>query len=209
MTAEHILDAIGLLDDDLILEAEGYAAPKARSWRRWTALAASFAVVILLGYGAVRLGVIGGGSKGMSGAGMNGGTDRPSGSVFDEADGPLFEPAGGAEEPPQGNGVGSVQPGDWGLAGGNDAVQSPEGEGRPAIMVEGVLYWSTGVPLSGEVDEGAVRTVTSYTSALPEMDGQTNFSQDLSARYAWTVQGLAVQVEGEWILFSPEPPPEG
>ena len=62
MNTEHILDAIGLLDDDLIREAEEYSRPRVRhSYGTWLGLAASFAVVLALGYGAVNLG--GGGNK--------------------------------------------------------------------------------------------------------------------------------------------------
>ena len=52
MNTEHILDAIGLLDDDLIREAEEYSRPRVRhSYGTWLGLAASFAVVLTLGSG--------------------------------------------------------------------------------------------------------------------------------------------------------------
>ena len=70
-------------------------------------------------------------------------------------------------------------------------------------MVDGVLYWSTGRPFSGEVD--GAQNVTAYINTVPEMDGQTNFSQDLSARYAMTDQGLAVEMDGVWVLFETVP----
>ncbi|MCI9656875.1 MAG: hypothetical protein HFF45_12820, partial [Lawsonibacter sp.] len=66
-----------------------------------------------------------------------------------------------------------------------------------------VLYWSTGRPFSGEVD--GAQNVTAYINTVPEMDGQTNFSQDLSARYAMTDQGLAVEMDGVWVLFETAP----
>ena len=206
MTTEHILDAIGLLDDDLIQEAEGYMVPKRRlGVRSWAALAASFAVVILLGYGAVRPGMAGG-DKGMSGDGMNG-SAASSVQVGDMAGGEVLpeQSTGSGEDEVNGAGTSAPLP-EPGSSGGTGLM---EGEERPAIMVDGALYWSTGIPCFGEVAEESARTVTSYTSALPEMDGQTNFSQDLSARYAWTAQGLAVQWEEEWILFSPDPASEG
>ena len=57
MTAEYLLEAMGLIDDDLIQDAEVRPAPRpARSWRqRWGALAACLAVVIALGYGVAHL----------------------------------------------------------------------------------------------------------------------------------------------------------
>ena len=84
MTPERLLDAIGLLDDDLIQEAE--QAPASRKRRggqsgRWFALAASLALVLGLGYGAVRLGLV----SGMKGGGASlenasGGAMAPAGS---------------------------------------------------------------------------------------------------------------------------------
>ena len=43
MNSEHLLDAIGLLDDGLIHEAEEYRRPR-RDYSRWISLAASLAV---------------------------------------------------------------------------------------------------------------------------------------------------------------------
>lgn len=61
MNAEYLLDAIGRLDDDLVKEAENYRRPKVR-YGRLLGLAASFAVVLLLGYGATHFGMGGGAS---------------------------------------------------------------------------------------------------------------------------------------------------
>ena len=55
MNTEHLLDAIGLLDDDLVREAEEYRRPR-RDYSRWISLAAGFAVVLTLGYGVIRSG---------------------------------------------------------------------------------------------------------------------------------------------------------
>ena len=164
MNTEHILDAIGLLDDDLIREAEEYSRPRVRhSYGTWLGLAASFVVVLALGYGAVNLG---GGTEGENNA-------------CDSLQ-PTPEPSASAEFSQN----------------GGDVFQA-------AIMVDGVLYWSTGRPFSGEVD--GAQNVTAYINTVPEMDGQTNFSQDLSARYAMTDQGLAVEMDGVWVLFEAAP----
>lgn len=86
MNAEHLLDAIGRLDDGLVREAENYRRPKARhGWLLgW---AASFAVVVLLGYGATHIGGMGGGAApGLSGGG-NGGAPASGNSAPSASDG--------------------------------------------------------------------------------------------------------------------------
>ena len=64
MTAEYLLEAMGLIDDDLIQDAEvrPAARPAPARWRQWGALAACLAVVAALGYGVTHL-PMGGGSK--------------------------------------------------------------------------------------------------------------------------------------------------
>lgn len=201
MNAGDILDAIGLLDDSLIQEAEEYSRPRKHAgYRPWISLAACLAVVIALGYGAVRLTYLGGGN----GAGAAPGQ---TGCASNESQGGLAPPPGSGIDntPSEDQAPDSAEP-----ALPEEVDQSVNGGGhRPAIMVDGILYWSTGVPAAETVDEGDVRTVTSYINTVPEMDGQTNFSQDLSARYAMTSQGLAVWMDEEWILFEPAAPEEG
>ena len=197
MNTEHILDAIGLLDDDLIREAEEYSRPRASfDYRRWIGLAASLAVVLALGYGAVNLGgggdksctassaQLSGGAECLPGEAMSGGTDGEN-TVYDS-----LEPTPEPTEPTPG-------------AVSAEFSQNGGDVFRAAIMVDGVLYWSTDRPFSGEVD--GAQNVTAYINTVPEMDGQTNFSQDLSARYAMTDQGLAVEMDGVWVLFETAP----
>lgn len=201
MNAGDILDAIGLLDDSLIQEAEEYSRPRKQAgYRPWISLAACLAVVIALGYGAVRLTYLGGGNG-------SGAAPGQAGCASNESQ--------GGSAPPPGSGIDNTPSEDQAPDSAEPALpeevdQSVNGGGhRPAIMVDGILYWSTGVPAAETVDEGGVRTATSYINTVPEMDGQTNFSQDLSARYAMTSQGLAVWMDGEWILFEPAAPEEG
>ena len=78
MNAEHLLDAIGQLDDDLVREAERYRRPKAR-YGFWMGLAASFAVVIALGYVLTHFGMGGGASGGNGGAPASGNSMLPGG----------------------------------------------------------------------------------------------------------------------------------
>lgn len=89
MTSEYLLDAVGLIDDDLIQDAEALPRPKAIPWRRWGAWAACLALVLALGYGVAHL------SKNCSGA-------APSASCATGENGASADSAtGGVSEPPQ------------------------------------------------------------------------------------------------------------
>lgn len=56
MTREHLLEAIGLLDDELIKEAEEPVGKKKWNRESWIALAACLAIVLTIGYGVVQNG---------------------------------------------------------------------------------------------------------------------------------------------------------
>ena len=176
MYADFLLDAVGLIDDDLILDAE--TCPAARRAaplllvRRWAALAACLALVIALGYRASQLGTAGGSSGASNGASTSSG----GGTAGNETTG--GSPSSGTEE---------------------------SGDYPAAIMVDGVLYWSTDEILAGEVDPSIIRDTTSYTTdGMPEEDGQTNFARE-GTQYAVTADGVAVLVGHEWVLFEPAP----
>lgn len=191
MNAEYLLDAVGLLDDDLIREAEEYAVRKRRSnYGAWLGLAACLAVVVMLRYGVTHIGM--GGAAGAPAA--------SNGSIAPTAG----EPAASGESQNGGNLAGASSA----PVGGEPQTPAADGQGDycAAIMVDGTLYWSTDTPIPAEVDESVIRTVTSYTDTVPEEDGQTNFDRDLTTRYAMTGDGLLVQMDGEWVLFDPVPP---
>ncbi len=206
MNQEYLLDAIGLLDDDLIQEAETYTAQKRKpNYRTWMAWAACFVVVIALGYRVSHFGL---GSANSNNNNASGNSARPSNS-------PSASSSAGMTNEGQngGNGMPSIaepstsgDPSSSVGANPSGSPSDPEEDWCAAIMVDGVLYWSTETPILGEVDESVIRTVTSYTDGQPEEDGQTNFDRDLTTRYAMTRDGLVVQIEGEWILFDPVPP---
>lgn len=175
MNEEFLLQAVGHIDEDLIAQAEEYRPAKRPSLGRPLAgLAACLAVVFALYWGADNLGM--GGASNASGSAQ---TSQPSSS----AGGASQESENQYETSDSSNG----SPVDW----------------RAAIQVDGQLYWSTGQTLSDEVDESAILGLTTYTDGLPEEDGQANFARE-GARYARTDEGIAVEMDGEWVLFAPE-----
>lgn len=77
----------------------------------------------------------------------------------------------------------------------------------PTVMVEGVLYTSTGKQLPAEVDENAILGVIEsvvHGSEFPTEDGQANFPCE-GAEYArisdGTHEGIVVLINNEWTYF--------
>lgn len=72
----------------------------------------------------------------------------------------------------------------------------------PALKVHDTLYISTGDPIKGTISEEDIagRTKT-YTDELPKRNGQSNILSENGLPYAPWEDGLAVEVDGEWIFF--------
>lgn len=177
MNEEFLLQAIGHIDEELIAEAEEYRPAERPSLRRPLAgLAACAAVVLALYWGADNLRM--GSANSASGSAANSAqTTDPSSSV------------GGGETQENETWYESTDnSGDW----------------CPAIMVDGQLYWSSGEILS-PVDESAILGTTTYTDDLPDQDGQANFNRE-GTLYARTAEGIAVEIDGQWVLFTPNEP---
>lgn len=74
-----------------------------------------------------------------------------------------------------------------------------------AIMVNDVPYYMKTEPMPAEVDESAIIGYTSsYTSAMPESNGEVNFNRELEAPYAKVEGGIAVLHNNEWYLCVPK-----
>ena len=84
------------------------------------------------------------------------------------------------------------------------ACSGVESDYPTMLMVDGTVYYGTVIRYEGTIDETAVKTVTSYTDAVPKKDGQCNFDRSLQTKYVMTEQGLAVLQGGEWRLFRAE-----
>ena len=209
MNAEYLLDAVGLLDDGLIQEAETYTLPVRRSHSGgWLTLAASLVVVIALGYvlngglrgpasgGSAAPSASGGGAQSVEAAGsqgFSGGVNSGSNPAVPEGPGSF----------PQDN----VEPGTPGEPSGG----SESGEWLDAIRADGVVYRATNKYIHLEPEEDDIRYTTSFVnSAEPEEDGQANFLPVGSA-YVILDNGTAAvyhEDDGTWCVFDSVPPRE-
>ena len=203
MNAEYLLDAIGLLDDDLIQEAEEYSRPRKRmNYRAWISLAACLAVVITIGYGITHMEMGGGANSGGGAA-----NQTAAGSA------PASEPpsAGSMYGDVESNGHGQGGPSDNGL----NSTVTPESPSASvnwprAIRVDGTVYWATEEYIQLEPEEKEVRYTTSFAdSSEPGEDGQASF-EPVGSPYVVLEDGtVAVLHDGEagsWQVYDPVPP---
>lgn len=191
MNSEHLLDAIGLLDDGLIHEAEEYRRPR-RDHGRWISLAASLAVVLTLGYGLTHLGIGSGG-----GASAPGGTTGAAGEGVPAASTPA-EPPLSTEDMDQSCGAPDL------------AEPDASGDWCFALRVDGVLYQATDKYIHLEPEESDIRCTTSFLNgAEPEEDGQANFLP-VGCPYVLLDDGTAAVLHNEetnsWRIYDSVPP---
>ena len=105
MTAEYLLRAIGLLDDELIEDALRPAAQRPAlltRLRRWSSLAACLALLLTAGYIVTHLGMGGGSSGSSSAAAGEPSPDTGDGTANGSSGGTASSPSGGtapAQEP--------------------------------------------------------------------------------------------------------------
>ena len=192
MNAEYLLDAVGFVDDDLLREAEEYHRPR-RDYRPWIGLAASFVVVLTLGYALTQLGMGGGAAPGNQASG--GAASAPAGS-YGGAEGPPLEeyrPPASAEGP-DGSDMqdGGSTPAD---------PCAPVEAGTLAVLIDGGPYRSTGKIIQLSPDEGEVQYGLSW---YDEESGEDRFEprrwlmlEDGTVAVSWDTQ------EHGWLVFAP------
>lgn len=86
---------------------------------------------------------------------------------------------------------------------GSKEEVSAAGDYPAMLMVDGVLYKTTGEPVPVELDESVTETVSSYTDTEPTEDGQQNFDRSCTVIYGMTSDGLMVMTDHEWVRFVP------
>lgn len=70
-----------------------------------------------------------------------------------------------------------------------------------AIMVDDIVYYSTGQEMPVEFDESSIRKIISYTEGVPTQNGQANFDPELGNQYAKYGEDIAVLLNHEWVHF--------
>lgn len=211
MNAEYLLDAVGLLDDGLIREAEEYQPPR-RDYRPWIGLAASFAIVLTLGYALTHLGMGGGaapenqasGGAANAPAGSYGGDGAPPPASTEGPDGSSMQGGGDWPEPGSPDAAAPQEPG----ANGGSSVT---GDWLPAIRVDGVVYyWDTKECIHLEPEEDDICYTTSFINSWePEEDGQANFLP-IGLPYVVLDNGTVAVLHNEetntWEVYNSVPP---
>ena len=83
-----------------------------------------------------------------------------------------------------------------------DTAETPNAQ-PPSIMMDNILYYSTGNEISIDIDEadylGRITSVVKITQ-LPTENGQANIPFE-DAPYAKYEEGLVVLMDEKWILF--------
>lgn len=165
MNTEHLLDAIGLLDDDLIQAAEAYTVRK--KWpvySAWIGLAACLAIVAVLRYGITGMGGSGaanGGSAGNQTAGSPALELPPTGTVGDIENQDSF---GGVSNNGTGDSIEQEDP-DASAPAPGEGLQEPAYNERIFVTSGGKEY-VYGCRLD-EVSEDGTQAETPQTDVLP------------------------------------------
>lgn len=73
-----------------------------------------------------------------------------------------------------------------------------------AVMLEGIIYYDTGTASGTDANAAPDGTITSTVDAdaFPTEDGQSNFGTGYAYRYGNTDGTLEVQIDGEWWIFA-------
>lgn len=207
MTPEYLLDAVGLLDDDLIQEAERRPVQRrGTGYRAWMGLAACLAIVVVLGYGLTHIRM---GSKNSA---------SPSGGAPAASSPPSSEPSCGSTANGSYGGDLQVPESPAGsMSGGNSLPNTVEpdrpgsGDWLPAIRVDGVIYyWDTKEYIHLEPEEDDIRYTTSFINSWePEEDGQANFLP-IGLPYVVLDNGTVAVLHNEetntWAVYDSVPP---
>lgn len=91
-----------------------------------------------------------------------------------------------------------------------DTVPQAPNTMPPSVMIDGIIYQSTGKQLPGEADPSAISGSIAEIlpgNQLPSKDLQSNCGE-VGMSYAFTEDGLVVLLANEWTLFEPMEQPQ-
>ena len=198
MNERQLFDAIGQVDDDLILAADRPAVRRRKKPVYWMpALSAAACAGLLL------VGVVGwraGNSK----------------NDFVESTAAVAEAAPEAAAAPDEPLMSAVSPyadeGSSPADGGTDSTYKAGDSAESgiaiaparAVMLEGVVYFDTAAVSDTDADAAPDGTITSTvdSDSFPTEDGQSNFGTGYAYRYGSIDGTLEVLIDGEWWIFA-------
>lgn len=198
MNERQLFDAIGRVDDDLILAADRPAVRRRKKPVYWMP-----ALSVAACAGLLMVGVAGwraGSSKNdfMESAAAAAETAPEAAAAPDE---PLIS----AASPYADEGSSPVEGSTDGTYKAEDSTESSIAIAPAhAVMLEGVIYYDTGTVNGTDAKAAPDGTITSTvdSDSFPTEDGQSNFGTGYAYRYGSENGTLEVQIDGEWWIFA-------
>lgn len=192
MNKHQLFDAIGQVDDDLILAADRPAVHRRKKSAYWmpavsAAACAGLLMLGVVGWRAVRSGDVLAHSNAAvtaDGAPETAAATAPDDTMLQAAN--PYADEGSENEAAKD-------------AGSRIALAA-----QRAVMLEGTVYYDTGTVSNTDANAAPDGTITSTVDDLsfPEEDGQSNFGTGYAYRYGSTDGTLEVLIDGEWHIFA-------
>ena len=191
MTQRQLFEAIGQVDDDLVLAADRPVMRRRKKAVHWVPLVSAAACAGLLMIGV---------------AGWQSGRTKDAGLMTSSMEESAPEAAAAPDEPL----VGAANPyaDEDGTYKAADSAESGIAI-APAhtVMLEGVLYYDTGTASATAPDAAPDGTITATVDAdsFPQEDGQSNFGTGYAYRYGSTDGTVEILMDNTWWIFAANP----
>ena len=197
MNERQLFEAIGQVDDDLILAADRPAVRRRKKPVYWMP-----ALSVAACAGLLMVGVAGW----RAGSSKNDFVESTAAAAetAPEAAAP-DEPLMSAASPYADEGSSPVEGSTGGTyKAGNSAESSIAIAPTHAVMLEGVIYYDTCAISDTDPSAAPDGTITSTvdSDSFPTEDGQSNFGTGYAYRYGSEDGTLEVQIDGEWWIFA-------
>ena len=200
MNERQLFEAIGQVDDDLILAADRPAVRRRKRPTYWMPAlsAAACAGLLMVGVVGWRAGSSKGGLMESAAVAAEGASEQAEAAAPDEA------MVGSANPFAEDNGA-PVE----GSADGTYKAQDSAESGiaiapAHAVMLEGVVYYDTCVISDTDPSAAPDGTITSAVDdqSFPTEDGQSNFGTGYAYRYGSADGTVEVLIDGVWWIFA-------